>query len=195
MKRGKKGSRSNETNFFSFFFCSLFSTIVLSNLRAIRFFFYGREGLFVESAGQGCEGGDSESREMLFDRQLQRIVTEGTFRHGRNCARSRITRKITAPKPWPDSVAKANTRFCYSINCEPPAHMYKQGCPIFYWPFSSLNTQWAKTSRCVSTREATRCDSTGIVRGIIKQKNERTEERKTELLFWSMVYRYKFFSP
>lgn len=86
MKRGKKGSRSNETNFFSFFFCSLFSTIVLSNLRAIRFFFYGREGLFVESAGQGCEGGDSESREMLFDRQLQRIVTEGTFRHGRNCA-------------------------------------------------------------------------------------------------------------
>lgn len=55
MKRGKKGSRSNETNFFSFFFCSLFSTIVLSNLRAIRFFFYGREGLFVESAGQGCE--------------------------------------------------------------------------------------------------------------------------------------------
>lgn len=115
---------------------------------------------------------------MLFDRQLQRIVTEGTFRHGRNCARSRITRKITAPGPWPDSVAKANTRFCYSINCEPPAHMYKQGCPIFYWPFSSLNTQWAKTSRCVSNEEKPRCDSTGIARGIIKRRNERVRRRE-----------------
>lgn len=156
MKRGEKGCRSNETNFSSFFFflLSLFHHC-FEQFESDPFFFYGREGLFVESAGQGCEGGDSESREMLFDRQLQRIVTEGTFRHGRNCARSRITRKITAPRPWPDSVAKANTRFCYSINCEPPAHMYKQGCPIFYWPFSSLNTQWAKTSRCVSTRGAT----------------------------------------
>lgn len=45
MKRGKKGSRSNKTNFFSFFFCSLFSTIVLSNLRAIRFF---------STEGRGC---------------------------------------------------------------------------------------------------------------------------------------------
>ena len=113
MKRGGKGSRSNETNFFLsffFFFYSPFSTIVLSNLRAIRFFFYGREGLFVESAEQGCEGGDSESREMLFDRQLQRIVTEGTFRHGRNCARSRITRKITAPPDPGQILLRKQTR-------------------------------------------------------------------------------------
>lgn len=56
MKRGKKGSRSNETNFFSFFFCSLFSTIVLSNLRAIRFFFYGREGVVCRVSGTGVRG-------------------------------------------------------------------------------------------------------------------------------------------
>lgn len=183
--------------FFTFFFALPFPPLFWAIWERSVFFFYWREGGVVcRVSGTGVWGWRFESREMLFDRQLQRIVTEGTFRHGRNCARSRITRKITAPRPWPDSVAKANTRFCYSINCEPPAHIYKQGCPIFYWPFSSLNTQWAKTSRCVSNEEKPRCDSTGIARGIIKRRNERVRRRgKQSSCFDRWCIRYKFFPP
>lgn len=55
MKRGEKGSRSNETNFFLFFFfCSPFSTIVLSNLRAIRFFSTGERGCLSSQRDRGA---------------------------------------------------------------------------------------------------------------------------------------------
>lgn len=162
------------------------------------FFFLRERGVVCRVSGTGVRGwrfgiqGNVVRSSATTDRHRGNIPTRSQLRPFADYKENH-----GPPRPWPDSVAKANTRFCYSINCEPPAHMYKQGCPIFYWPFSSLNTQWTKTSMkmCLDQRSDSRCDSTGIVCGIIKQRNERTEERKTELLFWSMVYRCKFFSP
>ena len=151
----------------------------------------GWKRLFVESANRWYGGGDvaiAESREMLSDRQLQRIVTEGTFRHARNCARSRITRKITTPGVLARFCCESKHAFLLFYQLRTNGR-----CPIFYWPFSSLNTQPAKTSRHVwsSGGVPSRYPPDAVPRNYWK-----TSERKGKgiCLFSSMGWRYKFFA-